>query len=142
MSDKILLVDDEEEFMRTLARRLELRGVKVATAESGPAAIEKARAESFDAIILDVSMQPMDGIETLRLLRLEHPKLQVIFLTGYATVSRSVEAIKLGALDFLRKPADLAVLLEKIKEAKAKKMILSEEEKASAIEEILKNKAW
>ena len=142
MSDKILLVDDEKEFARVLAQRLEVRGHRVTTAGSGPEALEKAREESFDAVLLDLAMPVMDGIETLKRLREGNPKLQVILLTGHGTVEKGVEAIRLGALDFLEKPADIQLLLDKVNEAKARKTVLGEQETADAIAEILKTKPW
>lgn len=143
MSDeKVLLVDDEEEFTHVLAERMESRGLTIVTVESGPAAIKKAEEEPFDAIILDMIMPDMDGIETLKRLREINPDMQIIMLTGYATLEKGIEAVKLGAMDFLEKPADIKKLLEKIKEAKVKKMVLVEKRTEGKIKEILKSKGW
>ncbi|RJP17507.1 MAG: response regulator [Candidatus Abyssobacteria bacterium SURF_5] len=141
-NEKVLLVDDEQEFTQTLSERMESRGLQVVTAENGPTALRKAEEESFDAIILDIMMPGMDGIETLRRLREINPKLQVIMLTGHATVKTGIEATKLGALDFLEKPADIKQLLEKIDQAKTNKMLLVEEENEEKIKKILKSKGW
>jgi len=140
--DKVLLVDDEEEFSRILSERMETRGVTVVTAENGPAALKKAKEEQFDAIILDMSMPEMDGIETLKRLLEINPDLQVIMLTGHATLEKGVEAVKLGAMDFLEKPADMDKLLARINEAKAKKMVLVEKRTEQKIKGILKSKGW
>lgn len=140
--EKILLVDDEEEFTRILSERMNARGVSVVTAKSGPDAIEKAQGEKFDAIILDMLMPGMDGIETLKRLREINPDFQIIMLTGHATLQKGIEAVKLGAMDFLEKPADIQLLIEKIKEAKVKTMILVEKETEEKIRKILKSKGW
>ncbi len=140
--DKILLVDDEEDFIQVLSERMESRGMTVVTAESGPTAIRKAEAEDFDAVILDMLMPGMDGIETLKHLLQVNPDLQIIMLTGHATLQKGIEAVKLGALDFLEKPADIKKLIETIKKAKVKKMVLKEKQSEEKIREILKSKGW
>ena len=140
--EKILLVDDEEEFTSVLSQRMEARGLKVDTARSGPEALKKVKKKSFDAIILDMLMPDMDGIETLKHMLEENPNLQVILLTGHATLQKGIEAVKLGAMDFLEKPADIQKLMEKIKEASAKRMLLVEKETEEKIKDILKTKGW
>jgi len=128
MTEKILLVDDEADFLSIMSERMKNRGMDVSTAASAKEAIEMAEAESFDAIILDLQMPGMDGLEALKTLKANRPELQVIFLTGHATVEKSVQAMKLGAMDLMEKPADLKTLAEKIKIAQAKKMILVEKQ--------------
>jgi DNA-binding NtrC family response regulator len=140
--ESVLLVDDELEFTQVLSERMESRGVDVDTAASGREALEKAAGKPYDAIILDLSMPEMDGIETLRHLLGNNPDLQVILLTGYATLERGIEAIRLGAMDFLEKPAGIQKLLEKIDEAKANKMLLVEERMEQRIKGILGAKGW
>ena len=139
---KVLMVDDEQEFLEAISERMKTRGFEVTTARDGSEALEKIDAESFDAIVLDMVMPNMDGLETLKHIRDKFPKLQVILLTGQATVPKSVEAIKLGALDFLEKPADIEELSKKIKEAKARMMVLVEKEHEESIKEILMKKGW
>lgn len=138
----VLLVDDEKEFLEALSARMEARGLKVQSVTSGAEALAKATDEDYDAIVLDMLMPEMDGIETLRRLRSANPDVQVILLTGHATVKKGIEAIKIGALDFLEKPAELEDLLDKIREAKAKKMVLVQKRHEEKISEILKTKAW
>ena len=140
--DRILLVDDEDEFARILSERLEARGLKVEVADSGLAAIEKVRQKTFDVVVLDMVMPMMDGMETLKRLKAENPELQVILLTGYATVEKGVAAIQMGAADFLEKPADIDRLMEKIKNAAVKKTLLVEKKYRDRIEGILKEKGW
>ena len=140
--EKVLIVDDELEFIQVLSERMKSRGVDVDTAASGREALEKARGQSYDAIILDLSMPEMDGLETLRHLAEDNPDLQIILLTGHATLQKGIEAIKLGAMDFLEKPAEIQKLMEKIQQAKANKMLLVEKRVEEKIKGILETKSW
>ena len=142
MSVKILLVDDEKDFTEALSERMEARGFRVEIADSGPVAIEKVKEQSYDAIILDLAMPEMDGIDVLKILIKENPDLQIIFLTGHATLEKGIEAVKLGAVDFMEKPVDIETLLEKVNEAKTKKALLSEKKTEKDIKDILKKKGW
>jgi DNA-binding NtrC family response regulator len=141
-AEKVLLVDDEPEFVQVLSQRMESRGVGVDTAASGREALEKVRGKSYDAIILDLAMPEMDGIETLKRLLEDNPDLQVVLLTGYATLEKGVEAIKLGAMDFLEKPAEIQELMEKIRKAKANRMLIVEKRAEEKIKSILETKGW
>jgi DNA-binding NtrC family response regulator len=124
MAERVLLVDDDTEFLEVMSERLKLRGVEVVTADSAAAALTLIEREAFDVVILDLQMPNIDGIETLKQIKEKHEELQVILLTGHATVEKGVEAIKLGATDFIEKPADLEALKDKIKKAKEKKMLI------------------
>ncbi len=139
---KVLLVDDEENFLEVLSERLETRGLKVSTATSGEDALDQAEGQNFDAIIVDLAMPGIDGIETLRRLKEKNSDLEIIILTGHASVKKGVDAMKLGAEDFLEKPVDMAILLEKIREAKHKRMIILEKKSLDKVGKILKTKAW
>jgi DNA-binding NtrC family response regulator len=138
----VLLVDDEEEFVSALGDRLEARGLDVDTAENGEAALAKVGKKKFDAILLDMSMPGMSGIETLKALLEINPDLQVILLTGRATLGQGVEAMKLGALDLLEKPADIETLVTKITEAAEKKETLQNKRTEDQVSEILRKKGW
>jgi len=140
--NRVLLVDDEEEFTSTLSERLEARGFKVSTANSGEAALELVKQKKFDAIILDLAMPGLDGIDTLKALKKQNPKLQIILLTGQATVQKGVEAMKHGAVDLMEKPADMKELLAKIEEASSKKALLVEEEMEKQLADIMGKKGW
>jgi DNA-binding NtrC family response regulator len=140
--EKVLLVDDDPEFTEVLSQRMEARDVNVDTAASGPEALEKVGDASYDAIILDLSMPGMDGMETLKRLLQNNPDLQIILLTGHATLQKGVEAVKLGAMDFLEKPAELQKLMERIEQAKTIKMLLVEERTEERIKDILDSKSW
>ncbi len=139
---RVLLVDDEEDFIRLLAERMEARGLKVQVAFDGATALQLAGQEPFDAVVLDMVMPEMDGMETLRRLREMNPELQVIMLTGYADLQKGIEAIKQGAVDYLEKPADINQLMEKIKKAQAQKAVLFEKQMQEKIDKILRKKGW
>ena len=142
MDERVLLIDDEQDFMDVLAERMRDRGMRVSTTTSPVEALDKADEENFDAIILDLMMPVMNGLEALTRLREKNPDLQIILLTGHATVEKGIEAMKLGALDFLEKPIDIQALNAKIKEAKAHKMLLVEKRTEEAIKNIIGCKGW
>jgi DNA-binding NtrC family response regulator len=120
---KILLVDDEQPFVEALAKRLDKRGLTVTTAFSGQEALEKLAQDSqIDAVVLDVKMPGMDGLETLKAIKTLSPLVDVIMLTGHATVDSAIEGMKLGALDYLMKPCEIEVLMGKVQEAKERKL--------------------
>lgn len=120
INEKILLIDDDEDFLEIMAERLQARGMDVSTTTSPGEALVKIERESFDAIVLDFMMPDMMGLEVLRDIKLKKPEIQIILLTGYATMETGLEAMKLGAMSFVEKPVDLDVLTEKIKKAHKK----------------------
>ena len=138
MSEKVLLVDDEKEFLEIMSERMKARDMDVTTATSADQALEIIEKEAFDAIILDFQMPGMDGMEALKAIKAKKPEAQIILLTGYATVEKSVEAMKIGATDFVEKPADLEILSEKIKNAKAEKMLIVEKQTEDKVKNIIK----
>jgi DNA-binding NtrC family response regulator len=143
MSDhKVLLVDDEKEFVEVLADRLEARGLRVVKTHSGPQALEAAEDTVFDAIVLDMAMPGMDGIETLEGLLAINPDLQVILLTGRATLEQAAAAIRTGALDLLEKPADIDTLVAKIELAATKRWSLEEMRIEQKVADIMRKKGW
>ncbi|MBI5594131.1 MAG: response regulator [Deltaproteobacteria bacterium] len=142
MTEKVLLVDDEMDFLSIMSERMQTRGMAVSTAASAREAIQLTEAESFDAIILDLQMPEMNGLEALKVLKAKKPELQVILLTGHATIENGIEAMKLGAMDLMEKPADLKILAEKIKKARARKMILVEKQSEEKIKHIIGGKGW
>jgi len=142
MTEKVLLVDDEEEFIETLAERMRTRGMDVSTTTSGANALQMVDHENYDVVVLDLKMPGIDGLEALKRIKRRRPNIQVVLLTGHATVEKGVEAIKEGALEFLEKPVDLASLTDAIHKAKATKMVLVEKDTEERIAEILHNKSW
>lgn len=139
---KVMLVDDEEEFLTSLSKRLEVRGLKVTTVTRGDQAVDIAHHKKFDAIILDLSMPGMDGLETLKKIKEENPDAEIIMLTGHGSIKSGIEAMKLGAGDFLEKPVELPELLEKINEAREKRVLVLQKESKAEIESILHSKSW
>jgi DNA-binding NtrC family response regulator len=142
MEASVLLVDDEEQFLDALSQRLETRGLKVDTVTSGEEALKQVEDQNFDAIIVDLAMPGIDGIETLKRIKEKRPDLEIIILTGHATVKSGIEAMKLGAEDFLEKPVDLSELMAKIGEAKNKRMLVVEKGRREEIKKIIKSKTW
>lgn len=142
MSIKVLLVDDEKEFVELLGERMSSRGMEVSSTTSAADALKISETQAFDAIVLDLMMPEMDGLEVLKNLKATRPELQVILLTGHGTIEKGVEAMRLGAMDFVEKPADLDTLTEKIKKAQARKMILVERKVEEKLRDILATRGW
>jgi len=142
MKIKVLIVDDEVDFAKTLAQRLELREFSVTSVFSGKAALEIVEEIDFDVVVLDVQMPEIDGIEILEKIRKCLPLTEVIMLTGQATVNNAIKGMKLGAFDFLLKPADTDLLEEKIKEAHQIKMRHEDRIRKAEIENIIKQRGW
>lgn len=123
---KIMLVDDEERYLQTTRRLIEKKGYDVLTASSGKEAIETLKIQNIHVVILDVKMPEMDGNETLKAIKTLFPLVEVIMLTGHATVDSAIDGLKSGACDYLMKPADIDEILEKATEAYEKRQRLEE----------------
>lgn len=130
---RVLLVDDEKEFLETLLKRLLKRKVKVAGVNSGEEALKILKETPFDVVVLDVRMQGMDGIQTLREIKKIRPLVEVIMLTGHANLEIAVEGMEVGAFDYLMKPTDVDELLYKLEDAFKRKKI--QEQKIKRLEE-------
>lgn len=122
----VLVVDDEQEFRDITVKRLEKRGLKAKGAESGEKALEILEHSHTDVVLLDVKMPGIDGIETLRRIRSLKPLVEVVLLTGHASVDSGIEGMKLGAFDYLMKPIELDPLMEKLADAYEKKRLHQE----------------
>lgn len=122
----VLVVDDEDEFREMTSKILTKRGLNVMNAESGEKALEVLEHKRVDVVLLDVKMPGMDGIETLRHIRNLKPLVEVLLLTGHASVESGIEGMKLGAFDYLMKPIETDPLLEKLEEAFEKKRLHQE----------------
>ena len=120
---KVLLVDDEVEFLETLVKRMKKRDLDVEGLNSSREALQRMDREPCDVLVLDVKMPGMDGIETLREIKKRHPLVEVIMLTGHADVEVAIQGMELGAFDYLMKPMDIDELLYKIQDAFKKKSI-------------------
>jgi len=139
---RVLLVDDEEEFTSVLSERMRTRGLYVDVCANGQDALTLAGEETYNAVILDLAMPGMDGIETLKRLVKMNPDIQVILLTGHATLQKSVEAMKSGAMEFMEKPVKIDVLLEKIQQARDKHEQLTEVRIDEMLTDITKRMGW
>jgi UDP-3-O-acyl N-acetylglucosamine deacetylase len=117
MEKKVLIVDDEERVVKSIAGVLEDEGFRIAKAQSGEEAIKVFQEEGPDVTLLDIWMPGMDGIEVLKRLKWIAPECQVIMISGHATISTAMAAVKLGAFDFIEKPLSLDVLLVTIHRA-------------------------
>ncbi|MDY6861546.1 MAG: response regulator [Thermodesulfobacteriota bacterium] len=116
-----LVVDDEKDFVEMLSLRLQEAGGNVKGAYSGKECLEALAEADTDVVILDIKMPGMDGIETLREIKKRHPLVEVILLTGHGAVDTAVEGMKLGAFDYINKPADFEDLLTKLEGARGRK---------------------
>jgi DNA-binding NtrC family response regulator len=121
-----MLVDDEERFLSTTQKLLTKKGIYVVTAASGAEALEKLNRRLAHVVILDVKMPGMDGNETLKEIKRLFPLVEVIMLTGHATVESAIDGLKSGATDYLMKPTDINDLIAKAKEAFQKRLLLEE----------------
>jgi len=115
----IMLVDDEVPFVETTTKRLTIRNIETITAYSGEECLKLH--ENLDVIVLDVKMPGMNGLETLKEIKSAFPLIEVIMLTGHATIELAIDGMKLGAYDFLMKPCDIEELVSKVETAAEKK---------------------
>ena len=113
----VLVVDDERDFMESLVRRLILRGFQARGVDGGAQALAHMERMPAEVVVLDVKMPGMDGLEVLRRIKRDHPKTQVIVLTGHASLESGEEGMRLGAREYLIKPVPIKELIEKISAA-------------------------
>ena len=114
---KVLFVDDEVDFLETLMKRMKKRGVNVAGVGSGEQALDYLNRQPVDVVVLDVRMPGISGIHTLREIKKIDPLMEVIMLTGHASIEAAIEGMELGAFDYLMKPADFDELFYKLQDA-------------------------
>lgn len=140
MSEKIklLIADDEVQFLNALAQRLEIRGFHVTKATNGAEALQAARSDKFDLALLDLKMPGLDGKEVLQLLKKEHKHLEVIILTGHGSLDSAVACNKLGAFGYLPKPYELDNLIKVLKEAYEERLKKKFQLDQGKMEEIMK----
>lgn len=137
MRTRILIVDDEKDFVETLSERLTMREYDVTTSFSGEDAVDKVKGYNFDVVILDVSMPGMSGVEALREIKNLKPLTEVIMLTGHATVNTAIDGMKLGALDYLLKPCETEDLIAKINMAQQRKTEQEERIREAKVKDII-----
>ena len=136
---QLLLVDDEERFLHTTKILLEKRGVVTFIATNGADALKAMDEHRIDVVILDVKMPGIDGVEVLRKTKQKHPLVEVIMLTGHASVESAVEGLKLGAFDYVKKPCDISDLITKVNEAYDKKHAMEEKIRKAQIDKIIRH---
>ena len=122
-SFRALLVDDEEEFLKTLVKRLSKRNIKAEGVGNGEEALMILDRNPMDVVVLDVRMPGMDGIEVLRVIKKKYPLIEVVMLTGHASMEVAIEGMEIGAFDYLMKPVDIDELVYKLQDAYKKKLI-------------------
>lgn len=142
MKAHVMVVDDEVDFVDVLAERLETRDFIVHKAYSGDEALRLLDEHKVDVVILDVVMPGKSGIETLHEIKHKQPLVEVIMLTGHATVETAIQGMKLGAYDYLMKPTETPDLVQKINGAVARKREHEERIRKAEINGILKRKGW
>lgn len=139
MSDfRVLFVDDEADFLETILKRMQKRGVAASGVDSGEESLTWLQQNPADIVVLDVRMKGMDGIQALRAIKSAHPLIEVIMLTGHASLEIAREGMKLGAFDYLMKPIDLDELLYKLEDAYQKKTI--QQHKIKNIEGVIESR--
>ncbi len=119
---KVLMVDDEEDFVQTLAERMKMRDLSPELALSGEQALQAVQDDVPDVMVLDLKMPGIDGMEVLRRVRQAYPQVQVVILTGHGSEKDEAEAKRLGAYAYLQKPVDMEKLIRTMKEAYKKKL--------------------
>lgn len=136
---KILLVDDEIVFTGNMTKLLTTRGYRVTAVNSGDAAIKSLENEKFDVVVLDLKMPGMDGITTLKEIKKLGFFTEMLILTGHGSIDTAMEAIRLGAYDYLTKPCEIDELVVKIEGAWDKKSETEKEDIQSKIHKVVES---
>ena len=136
---RMMLVDDEERFLSTTQKLLARKGYDVVTAASGAEALEKIRSQNIHVVILDVKMPGMDGNATLKEIKRQFPLIEVIMLTGHATMESAIDGLKSGAIDYLMKPTDIDEIILKAEEAFEKRQGLEEKIRVAQMRKLMKS---
>ena len=136
---RMMLVDDEERFLSTTQKLLAKKGYDVVTASSGTEALEKIRVQNIHVVILDVKMPGMDGNATLKEIKRQVPLVEVIMLTGHATMESAIDGLKSGAFDYLMKPVDIDIIIQKAEEAFEKNQGQEEKIRVAQMRKVMKS---
>jgi DNA-binding NtrC family response regulator len=120
---KALFVDDEAEYLQTAIKRMKKRGMDIVGVSSGPEALTILSEQKMDVVVMDMRMPGMDGIQALREIKQRYPLVEVIMLTGHASMEAAIQGMELGAFDYLMKPIDLDELIYKIQDAFQKRQL-------------------
>ena len=116
MTARVLIVDDDKDFLETLSKRMQKRGIKVSMPETATVATILLEKKSYDALMIDLMMPEMGGIDMLQIIRKKFPKIKVLITSGHPMIARRIEALKLGATDFIPKPVDFDYLMEMVEQ--------------------------
>ena len=122
---RVLIVDDEEDFRETIIKRLKVRKLEACGAGTGKTALDLLREKEFDVMVLDVKMPDMNGVDTLKAAKQIAPNVEVIMLTGHASMEFGMKGMQLGAFDYIMKPVPINELLDTITQAYNKKQGLA-----------------
>ncbi len=133
-SFNVLLVDDEVDFLATVLKRFKKRKINAVGAENGEEALKTLDRNPVDVVVMDVKMPGMGGIQTLREIKKSFPLIEVVMLTGHASMEVAIEGMEIGAFDYLMKPVDIDELLYKLQDAYKKKLI--QETKIKSLEKM------
>ena len=136
---KMMLVDDEERYLKTTQKLLARKGYDVLTASGGAEALDRLRIERAHVVILDVKMPGMDGLATLKEIKRQFPMIEVIMLTGHATVESAIDGLKSGATDYLMKPVDIEEIISKAEDAYAKRQNIEEKIRVARMRHLSKS---
>ena len=136
---RILLVDDEEVFAKNMSKLLTNRGYQVTAVNGGQGAIQALEGQSFDVVVLDLKMPGLDGIATLKEINRLGLSTQTLILTGHGSIDTALEAIKLGAYDFLTKPCEIDELVAKIEQAWERKDKTEKQEVQQKIKQVVES---
>ena len=134
----LLIVDDEEQFLASISKSLELRDFNVTAVNRGEKALEVARQQPIDIVLLDLKMPGLDGEETLKQLKDEHPWMEVIILTGHGTIDSAAACTRKGAYSYLQKPCGLEQMLESLIDAYKKRVMNKTKMDEKKMDELLK----
>lgn len=134
----ILIVDDEEQFLDSMSKRLEVRDFNVIAVNRGEKAIEEARKKNMDIALVDLKMPGINGEETLKVLKKEHKSMEIVILTGHGSIDSAVECTKSGAYSYLQKPCKLEELMETLKNAYKKVVMNRNQIEEKKMNELLK----
>ncbi|MBA2880335.1 DNA-binding NtrC family response regulator [Desulfosalsimonas propionicica] len=134
----LLFVDDEEQFLKSMTKQLEVRDFNVIAANRGEKALEVARAVPVDVALVDLKMPGINGEETLKALKDEHKWLEIVILTGHGSIDSAKECTRSGAYEYLQKPCHIDDLLEVLKNAYKKKVMNKNKIEEKRINEMLR----
>jgi len=139
---KLLIVDDEEQFLKSMTKWLEVRDFNVIPVDRGEKAVEAAKTQPIDIALVDLKMPGMDGEQTLAALKKEHPWMEVVILTGHGSIDSAVECTKIGAWSYLQKPCEWERLLSVLAEAYKKKVMNKLNIKEERMNELLQMSSY